>query len=262
MKIYNININEIKNNYFSICKNDYGIISFLEFSCSFIKDIKRCAETIDYSNYYSLLNNAKLSFYETKKALLNYLSLMFNEINSVASNNKFSKFDLEIEGYRQTIEEKNNLISKGIEVLSNKRRVEILTKKINDLLLLKEKFEDNSTCINDRKTNQFIERCKSIIENTYSNHTTLESIESIVKSKEISKESELDCFVLNHLFKISEFIKNGIDIIEKMLLIDIPISHSVYEKNGQQYIIINDENEFYSTKQMCEKYKLLCLTRR
>ena len=62
---------------------------------------------------------------------------MFNSINEESSGTKFDKFDNEIAGYEQTIKEKNELIKKDIEVLSNKRRVEILTRKINNLLELK-----------------------------------------------------------------------------------------------------------------------------
>ena len=66
---------------------------------------------------------------------------MLNSINEESSGTKFDKFDNEIAGYEQTIKEKNELIKKDIEVLSNKRRVEILTRKINNLLELKKHFE-------------------------------------------------------------------------------------------------------------------------
>ena len=87
-----------------------------------------------------------------------------------------ARFPNEIEGYRQTIIEKTTLIEKGVEVLSNKRRVEILNKKINDLLVLKKKFESNSRAVTNKKKTQFLERCREILEQHQNKNQNIESL--------------------------------------------------------------------------------------
>ena len=219
-------------------------------------------EYIKYSNFYSLIRTTKRTFLDFKNNLFDILSLMFSEIDGSSSTTRFDKFDNEIEGYRQTIIEKTTLIEKGVEVLSNKRRVEILNKKINDLLELKKKFESNSGAVTNKKKTQFLERCREILEQHQNKNQNTESIENIVKTKEVSKETLLENFVTNYLFNIFVFIEEGIKILERLEGIEIPEHYSVYEKNSQKFIVIENETEFFETKELCNKFDLLCLTRR
>lgn len=261
-KIQVLNISEIKSRYNLILNNEYGLINVLNCSESFYKEFNNMVKNVTYSNFYSLIRKTKKTFLDFKNSLFDILSCMFNEIDGSSSITRFDKFDNEIEGYRQTIIEKTALIENGIEVLSNKRRVEILNKKINDLLELKKKFESSSSTIANKKKTQFLDRCKNLLEKNQNISQNSESIEHIVKSKEVSKETELENFVTNYLFNIFNFVEKGIKLLEQLEIIDIPENYSVYEKNSQKFIVIENETEFFETKELCNKFDLLCLTRR
>ena len=261
-KIQVLNISEIESRYNLILNNDYGLINVLNCSEAFYNEFSNMVKYIKYSNFYSLIRTTKRTFLDFKNNLFDILSSMFSEIDGSSSTTRFDKFDNEIEGYRQTIIEKTTLIEKGIEVLSNKRRVEILNKKINDLLELKKKFESNSKAVTNKKKTQFLERCREILEQHQNKNQNTESIENIVKTKEVSKETLLENFVTNYLFNIFVFIEKGIKILESLEGIEIPEHYSVYEKNSQKFIVIENETEFFDTKELCKKFDLLCLTRR
>lgn len=261
-KIQVLNISEIKSRYNLILNNEYGLINVLNCSESFYKEFYNMVKNVKYSNFYSLIRTTKKTFLDFKNSLFDILSCMFNEIDGSSSVTRFDKFDNEIEGYRQTIIEKTTLIEKGIEVLSNKRRVEILNKKINDLLELKKKFESNSGTVTNKKKTQFLDRCREILDQHLNINQNTESIENIVKTKEVSKETLLEHFVTNYLFNIFNFVEKGIKLLERLEIIEIPEHYSVYEKNSQKFIVIENETEFFETKELCNKFDLLCLTRR
>lgn len=261
-KIQVLNISEIKSRYNLILNNEYGLINVLNCSESFYKEFNNMVKNVKYSNFYSLIRTTKKTFLDFKNSLFDILSCMFNEIDGSSSITRFDKFDNEIEGYRQTIIEKTALIEKGIEVLSNKRRVEILNKKINDLLELKKKFESNSGTVTNKKKMQFLDRCREILDQHLNINQNTESIENIVKTKEASKETLLENFVTNYLFNIFNFVEKGIKLLEHLEIIEIPEHYSVYEKNSQKFIVIENETEFFETKELCNKFDLLCLTRR
>lgn len=186
---------------------------------------------------------------------------MFNSINEESSGTKFDKFDNEIAGYEQTIKEKNALIQKGIDVLSNKRRVEILTKKINDLLELKKHFESNSSSRNDKNLNAFIKRCEELLDGKH-RVSNDDSIGNIVKPKEETKLAKLEAFVDNYLLSIKKYDDECLSTINKLSNESIPEDYAVYDKKGQRYIIINDLEEYETTKQIRSEFKLRCITRR
>lgn len=261
-KIKVLNISEIKSRYNLILNNEYGIINVLNCSEIFYKEFSNMVKNIKYSNFYSLIRTTKKTFVNFKNNIFDILSSMFNEIDGLSSMTRFDKFDIEIEGYRRTIIEKTALIENGIEVLANKRRVEILNKKINELLELKKKFESNSVTVSNKKKTQFLDRCRAILEQHLNINQNIESIENIVKTKEVSKETLLENFVTNYLFNIYEFVEKGIKLLERLEVIEIPEHYSVYEKNSQKFIVIENETEFFETKELRNKFNLLCLTRR
>ena len=59
---------------------------------------------------------------------------MAKELYSQSSETKFDRFDDEIAGYERQIEEKKTLIGQGVEVLASKRRIEVLERKIKELI--------------------------------------------------------------------------------------------------------------------------------
>ena len=146
-------------------------------------------------------------------------------------------------------------------MLSNKRRVEILSKKIEDLLALKKKFEGNTTSRNDKNQSSFIERCKQLL---LDKHKELndDSIGHIVKPKEETKLSKLESFVERYLLLIKDYLGKCIIILEHLQIIKIPETYKVFDKDNTRYIVIENIEEFNTSKDLCKEYSLNCITRR
>lgn len=256
-----LKIKRIKDDYNTFIDEDYGLIDFLLETEKFTKEFDERVEKCDYKNYYCWIKSVSDQFNKNRTSLLDICKNMFNSINEESSGTKFDKFDNEIAGYEQTIKEKNALIQKGIDVLSNKRRVEILTKKINDLLELKKHFESNSSSRNDKNLNAFIKRCEELLDGKHRVFND-DSIGNIVKPKEETKLAKLEAFVDNYLLSIRKYDDECLSTIDKLSNESIPEDYAVYDKKGQRYIIINDLQEYETTKYICDKFKLRCITRR
>lgn len=256
-----LKIKRIKDDYNTFIDEDYGLIDFLLETEKFTKEFDERVEKCDYKNYYCWIKSVSDQFNKNRTSLLDICKNMFNSINEESSGTKFDKFDNEIAGYEQTIKEKNALIQKGIDILSNKRRVEILTKKINDLLELKKHFESNSSSRNDKNLNAFIKRCEELLDGKHRVFND-DSIGNIVKPKEETKLAKLEAFVDNYLLSIRKYDDECLSTIDKLSNESIPEDYAVYDKKGQRYIIINDLQEYETTKHICDKFKLRCITRR
>lgn len=256
-----LKIKRIKDDYNTFIDEDYGLIDFLLETEKFTKEFDERVEKCDYKNYYCWIKSVSDQFNKNRTSLLDICKNMFNSINEESSGTKFDKFDNEIAGYEQTIKEKNALIQKGIDVLSNKRRLEILTKKINDLLELKKHFESNSSSRNDKNLNAFIKRCEELLDGKHRVFND-DSIGNIVKPKEETKLAKLEAFVDNYLLSIRKYDDECLSTIDKLSNESIPEDYAVYDKKGQRYIIINDLQEYETTKHICDKFKLRCITRR
>ena len=256
-----LKIKRIKDDYNTFIDEDYGLIDFLLETEKFTKEFDERVEKCDYKNYYCWIKSVSDQFNKNRTSLLDICKNMFNSINEESSGTKFDKFDNEIAGYEQTIKEKNALIQKGIDVLSNKRRVEILTKKINDLLELKKHFESNSSSRNDKNLNAFIKRCEELLDGKHRVFND-DSIGNIVKPKEETKLAKLEAFVDNYLLSIRKYDDECLSTIDKLSNESIPEDYAVYDKKGQRYIIINDLQEYETTKHICDKFKLRCITMR
>ncbi len=261
-KVQTLKIKQIKKSYFDCLEEDFGLIHLLEQGNSLTLSLNERESKCDYSNYYSDIK-ATLDLF--KYNLDNFIDIcknMFNSINEKSSETKFDKFDNEIAGYRRTISEKNALIEKGVEVLSNKRRVEILTKKIEDLLKLKEHFEENSMSRNDKNVNNFIQRCNDLLNGT-KKEINDDSIGNIVKPKDETRISKLELFVDTYLVILKKYIEESYKVLCKLYYdVSIPENYKVYDKEENRYIVINDLSEYKSTMELCEKFSLNCITRR
>ena len=256
-----LKIKSILNSYNAFMEQDYGFIEFLLGTERFTKEFQDRVENCNYKNYYNWIDSMIALYKKNRESLIDICKCMFNSLNKESSGTKFDKFDNEIAGYEQTIKEKNALIQKGIDVLSNKRRVEILTKKINDLLELKKHFESNSGSRNDKNLNTFIKHCEELLEGK---HKVIndDSIGNIVKPKEETKLAKLEAFVENYLFSIKKYDDECLVTLDKLSKESIPEDYAVYDKKGQRYIIINNLDEFEKTKSICTEFRLKCITRR
>lgn len=243
--------------------NESDIVKLLYSMNSSWKRFKLVFQKYDFTHFYFI---SGLLFDDIEKLHNNYLECLtdiYNKISNETSLVKFDKFDNEIKGYRLTILEKKVLIEQNIDVLSNKRRIEILNKKINDLLALKQKFESTSSQRNDKGSSEFKSYCKEVIKGTFVKHSTSEeSIGNVIKQNQNDKMIKLYSFVEKELKGFDKYIKNLYDELSKIVKIDIPNEYTVYDKDGKHYIVIDNLNEYDKTKELREKYNLECITRR
>lgn len=256
-----LDVLNIKQKYNECLDKDFGLISTLVVGQNFTNILHKKEDECDYINYYFIVKKVHSCFKNTKDYIIDICKNMFNFINVGNSESKFDKFDEEIAGYRQTIDEKNKLIDAGVDVLSNKRRVEILNKKINVLLKLKENFEKDSLTRNSNRTNQFAIKCNDLIAGKKMS-TTDDSIKNVLQSNELNKLSLLESFVEKHLFNINNYLKQCTDILEKLLNVHIPEKYAVKEKNGERFIAIDNLDEIETTKELCKEFNLKCIARR
>ncbi len=256
-----LNIEKIKADYHSFIEEDFGLIDFLNSSITFTEMLLKSVKDCSYKGYYTWVKATADLYRYYDEELIEVCKKIFGAINTESSGTKFSKFDDEIAGYEQTIREKTALIEKGIDVLSNKRRVEILTKKIADLQALKQHFESSSDSRNDKNLSAFIAHCNELLSNTHRGGTS-DSIGTIVKPKEETKIARLDAFIDAYLYPIKKYIGDCLGVLGKLMLVHITENYPVYDKDSNRYIIICDLKEFDQTKSLCAEFGLKCVTRR
>lgn len=262
VEINKIKFDKIIEQYREFMTKDSKLIPFIAYSTQFSSKLEQMINDCSYSSYHSVIKEAINSYKEYQANIFDDCAFMFDEINSENSETKFDKFDDEINGYRQTIKEKNKLIQNGIDVLSNKRRIEILNKKIEDLAALKEKFENNAATRYNKKKDSFIDYCKKLTDNATEFPEEDDSIGKIINTSEGSKLIKLNDFILNHLKQINDYLTNSIACLRKMEDVHIPVDYPVFEKNGQRYIVINELSEYNATQDLSKEFSLKWLIRR
>lgn len=263
LSMHSLDVQCIENSYRDFINEDCGLISFLRFGVDLTNRVKTFVDECNYKEFYVIVNEAFNKFTNMKESLLKVFSKMFCSINEVSSNNKFDKFDDEIVGYEQIINEKNAQICKGIDVLSNKRRVEILSKKIADLIRMKDQFEKSASSRLNSEMSNYINFCKAVINGSEkSPDVNNDSISNIIRPKEESKTAKLDSFTKKYLLLIKNYIESNLQILEKLRAIKIPTDYKVYDKNSSRFIAIDDLSEFISTKTVRQEFNLNCVARR
>ena len=241
---------------------------FMQESCSFISLIDQSQARTNkfdgmfskcsFKGYYQFVDTLLNEYSDAQNKLLDDCALMFNSVNQEVSDTRFDKFDIEIEGYRKTIKEKETQILNNIDVLSNKRRIEILQSKIDNLIAMKAKFENNDSSRKEKEASDFVNYCKKIIEGAATNNTDSDSITKIV-GHDTSRKAKLNSFVNTYLAIISSYIDNCIECLKKLKKEHIVEDYIVYEKDNQRYIIIENESEYEITKGIREEFSLKCL---
>lgn len=257
-----IRFDRVVRDYREFMNKDSKLISFIDYSKKFTDKLEEMVKNCSYRGYYSEIEKAIGIYEDYQKSIFDDCLFIFNEINSESSGTKFDKFDAEIEGYRKTIKEKEALVFMGTDVLSNKRRIEILNKKIEDLLVLKEKFEGSAASRSNKEADSFIAYCKKLVDGVSVSSDDSDSIGKIVNTNEGSKLVKLNSFVSNYLKQISDYLIKCIACLKNLRDIHIPEDYPVFEKEGQKYIVLNELSEYEATKGLCKEFSLKCLARR
>ena len=256
-----LDIKKIEEDYNSILEEDFGLASFLAQTIPVSERLSKAIKKCTYKGFYSWLKEISDIYRYMNDTLLDNCVSIFRAVNKVSSGTKFDKFDNEIAGYEQTIKEKTKLIEQGIDVLSNKRRVEILTNKIAELKALKQRFETTSDTRNDKSLSAFVAHCNELLSNTHQRGVN-DSIGTIVKPKEETKTARLEAFVDAYLYPIKKYVEDCLSILEKIQSVRIPEDYPVFEKDGARFIVINKLAEFKATQSLCNEFNMKCLARR
>ncbi len=225
------------------------------------KWVEQVITNYDFADYSSKLASFKELLEDAKVNLLTYIGDIYASLGTTSDSGRFDKFDDEIAGYEQTIVEKKALVAKGIDVLSNKRRIEILQKKIGDLLALKARFESTSGTRNDKVLSAFLAKCEDYLKGGHRKQND-DSLGNIVKVKEETKENLLDAFASRYLFDLSQQIEVYLNGIYEITSIEIPDDYIVYELEGKRMILIEDIEEVSKTKAIQNKFNLVCVASR
>ena len=197
-----------------------------------------------------------------QEQLLEIFGDMAKNIYSKSSETKFDKFDDEILGYERQIEEKKLLISQGVEVLPSKRRIEVLERKIKDLLLLKAKFEGSNSNRSDKTVDAFVQKCKNLILQSEKIISNDESIGNVIQKSEETNAMRLEEFANKWLSKFYQYLLNIEKLLETLLVIDIPEDYILYEKDSHRFMVIDTLQEYTQTQELCEHFKAQCLAGR
>lgn len=225
---------------------------------------KRLTEIVrghHYTNYYSDVKN--LNEIVNYSSIDDYCKELFSKLNAESSETKFDKFDDEIAGYRQTIEEKKALMEKGIEVLSNKRRVEILEKKIADLTAMKQRFSGSASVRDTKQLDAFLTVCRQVINDKFvEKKREINSIGNVLAAKEISKITKLELFIKTYLYEFNQYMMLVKEMLKQFESVDIPTDYVIYEQDGKQVIAIENVQEFYDTENIRKHFNLRSVARR
>lgn len=198
---------------------------------------------------------------KNKSKMFDKIFNIYKSFNKGAEVAKYSKFDEEIDGYRKTIKDKEKLIQDNIEVLSNKKRIEILSKKIEDLELLKQQFESKENSRDITVKDSFCFNYNKWINKQQTDFLHFDSVTGVVK-KEASQSGKFENLLEKYLYTFNDYYDKFLNYLKKVdnrLL--FPLNYTVYEKDKKNYIIIDSIDEFYNTAKLCEKYNILTIAK-
>lgn len=229
---------------------------------SFIKWFYVAVEEYRYAGYYKIIRQALQAVQQMQEQLLEIFGDMAKELYSRSSETKFDRFDDEIAGYERQIEEKKTLIGQGVEVLASKRRIEVLERKIKELLLLKTKFEGSSSNRNSKTVDDFIAKCKEFLVSGKKTIASEESIGNVIQKSEETKAMKLEEFAAKWISSFNQFLLTAEGLLQELLGVDIPEDYVLYERDGKRFILIDELQEYSKTQDLCTHFNAECLARR
>lgn len=233
------------------------MLDHIEESDRIVKDI---IGEYSYSDYKTIFEERKKLLEIDNANLINYCFELNSAITGEIRDFQSEKIDQEIAGYRKTIREKEEYIRQNIHVLSNKRRIDLLKKKIQDLERIKANFSERQAENGDNSQKEFLVLCEDLIVGNIK-ESEADSVAAVLR-QEISEKEKLYAFLKKWLKKIKNLLEDLINLLSVTSEIDVPEKYIVYEHKGKRYIVINSENEYYETLPLQQKYNLHCVVRR
>ena len=256
-----VNLSEIKDRLKELDLSESGLYLLCEEIEGFDGRIAKAVENYGYKNYYAEIK----AFTETVGycPIEDYCKEAFSKLNAERSGTKFDEIDAEIAGYMRTIEERKALIAKGTDVLSNRRRVENLEKRISDLTEMKRRFSGSAAARDGKQLDAFMELCGQVIGGSFvEEKRETDSIGNVLAVREESKISRLESFVKAYLYGFNKFLCTAKDILKAFAAVEIPTNYVVYEQDEKRVIAIESEREYYDTEEIRNRFNLNCKARR
>lgn len=216
----------------------------------------------EYSSHLDIFFACKKELIGKQSILLDGCRDLYLQSSEKVSGNQNVKIQEEIEGYKAIIEEKQLLVDRGENVLSNKKRIQTLNQKIKDLLSIQEKFNQRQDKSKEKEEKDFIEFCNGLILSERAGKLN-DSVFAIVnQGKEQNKKQAVETFLKRWIYKISQLLSGSITLLDKMGGLDIPEDYKVYDYKGKRYIVIDEMDEYEKTREIRERYNLDCAVRR
>lgn len=88
-----------------------------------------------------------------------------------------------------------------------------------------------------------------------------DSVTGIVK-KDLSKSEQFENLLEESLYGFNEYYDNFVSLLKQIIkCLVFPLEYTVYEKNNQNFIVINSLEENESVKNICKKYNLFTVAK-
>lgn len=218
-------------------------------------------DKIYFKGYHEIFSTCFNALTHDGEGLIDAFFALQAAISSEVGITQESGIQSEIEGYENTIREKEEQIRQSVNVLQNKRRIEILRQKIKDLQQIQGRISSvqSARSVTDREV--FVARCHKILSGDDTDVET-DSVSTIVHGAERSKNERLDDFLQAWLKPIDDALNLRINLIMQMQKIDVPEDYVVYDHAGKRYIVIEREDEYQKTMDLQKKYNLQCVVRK
>ena len=136
-----------------------------------------------------------------------------------------------------------------------------MSKKIEDLELLKQKFESKDDNRDIMVQNSFCSNYNKWLNKQQTRVLYSDSVTSVVK-KDLSKAEHFENFLEKNLYTFNDYYDNFVSFLKQIIkCLVFPLEYTVYEKNNQNFIVINSLEENESVKNICKKYNLFTVAK-
>lgn len=226
-----------------------------------VKDIGLYFEWYHFDGFYGMVRNYIKQAQSIIEGIYALCLDVYMSFTTSTDNGRYSKFDDEIKAYQKIIQEKQEQIESGIDVMNAKRRIDILSKKIAGLKIMKDKFVAKEDGRNTDAADSFKILFDKILGQQESDET-LESVDKVLSSttqdEKVLFQEYLKCHLKDYYTYLNGFLSN----LQSFLRTDVPEHDIVYQKDGQDYICVESFDDYQSKNDLCKKYNLKCIARR
>ncbi len=256
-KVQSFDIINFKNDILTV-DEDNKLINFLNEILQLNENIfPKIFSKYCFHNFNSIVDKYCNLFDYFINDLMPICSEIYEKLFKELLTQKFVYIDNEISNYEKIILDKEKEIKENKNILANKHRIEDLKSKISELNKIKQNNLQQDSQYN-LKIQAFNKDCESNQNNDF-----IDNKVSIVLQKNTSPQDEQFKSIIKHsLYNFKKYLLNCHHILTKFKRVELPEDYVVYEKDGQNYIVIDALEDFIQSKNIRKKFNLQCLVRR